>query len=107
MTAPASRLGPAGASPARPEGIRALKRLGKPETPEQKRLMQAAKDFEAVMLSMVFKQMQQTSGADPLGGGAANQTWRDMLADERARGMAQAGGLGLADNLYQQLAQRV
>jgi Rod binding domain-containing protein len=107
VTAPTNRLGPAGAALGQPTGPRALKRLGQPETPEQKRLMKAAKDFEAVMLGMVLKQMHQTSGADPLGGGAANQTWRDMLADERARSMAQGGGLGLADSIYQQLAQRV
>lgn len=85
---------------------RALKKMGPPATPEQKKLWQAAKDFEGVMLGLVFKQMQASQGGDMLGGGAANRTWKDMLNEERAKSLAQHGGLGLADAIYQQLALR-
>jgi flagellar protein FlgJ len=82
--------------------------VGKPHTPEQKKLMGACKDFESVMLGMVFKQMDATSGKDdPLSKGAGADTWRDMLADERAKNMTKAGGLGLAESIYRQLANRV
>lgn len=88
--------------------VRAAKKAGKPTTPEQKKLQGACEQFESVMLGIVFKQMSaSTGGSDELNKGAANQTWRDMLDDERAQQMTKAGGLGLADSIYQQLADRV
>jgi flagellar protein FlgJ len=82
--------------------------VGKPQTPEQKKLMGACKDFESVMLGMVFKQLDASTGKDdPLAKGAGADTWKDMLADERAKDMAKSGGLGLADSIYRQLANRV
>jgi flagellar protein FlgJ len=87
----------------------ALKPTGKPTTPEQKKLMGACQDFESVMLGMVFKQMNTSSidKKDPLNKGVGADTWRDMLADERAKSMSKAGGIGLADGIYRQLANRV
>lgn len=96
-------LGPSSVGTHKP---RALKKMGPPTTPEQKKLWQAAKDFEGVMLGLVFKQMQASQGGDLLGGGAANRTWKELLNDERAKSLAQRGGLGLADAIYQQLALR-
>lgn len=89
--------------------IHGLKPAGKPSTPEQKKLMGACQDFEAVMLGMVFKQMNSMGMAkdDPLNKGAGSDTWRDMLADERAKNMAKSGGIGLAEGIYRQLANRV
>ena len=87
----------------------ALKATGKPTTPAQKKLMGACQDFESVMLGMVFKQMSNASidKKDPLNKGAGADTWRDMLSDERAKSMSKAGGIGLADGIYRQLANRV
>jgi Rod binding domain-containing protein len=85
---------------------RALKKMGPPQTAEQKKLLKAAKEFEGVMLGLVFKQMQASQGQDLLGGGAANRTWKEMLNEERAKSLATHGGLGLADAIYQQLALR-
>jgi len=89
--------------------LHSLPKATAPATPEQKKLMGACKDFESVMLGMVFKQMEASSSAkdDPLAKGAGADTWRDMLADERAKTMSQNGGLGLADSIYRQLANRV
>lgn len=79
-----------------------------PKELEKAKLKQACQDFEAVMLGIVFKQMSEGAvGGDGLDKGAANQTWRDMLSDERAKSMSQAGGLGLADSLYRDLVDRV
>lgn len=101
-------LGPIALTDANRDPVRALKPTGKPGTPEQKKLMQACKDFESVMLGMVFKQMQASSVQDdPLNKGKANEMWRDMLAEERAKNMSDGGGLGLADGIYRQLANRV
>lgn len=88
--------------------MRAQKKVGKAETPEQKKLLAACKDFESVMLGQVFKQMRATIGTtDPLNGGKANEMYQDMLDDERAKVMAGSGGFGLADAIYRQLVQSV
>lgn len=76
-------------------------------SPEKAKLKQACQDFESVMMGIVFKKMHESStGSDALDKGAANQTWRDMLADERVKAMSQAGGIGLADSLYRDLSER-
>ena len=89
--------------------VRSIAPLGKPSTPQQKKLMGACQDFESVMLGMVFKQLDQMSGADkdPMTKGAGSETWRDMLSEERAKQMSKTGGIGLADSIYRQLANRV
>ena len=74
---------------------------------EKEKLRAACKDFEAVMLGIVFKQMSESVGGDGLDKGAANETWRGMLNDERAKHMAASGGLGLADALYRDMVGRV
>lgn len=79
-----------------------------PDTPERKKLMQAVRDFEAIFIGMMLKQAENSAMADdPLGKGPGASIFRDMLADERAKAMSQSGGLGLADGLYRELAQRV
>lgn len=85
-------------------GMPALKPLPKPKTSEEKKLFDACREFESVMLGMVFKQMQSSSlSADPLEQSHAYRTFKDMQSDETAKGMAKAGGIGLADSLYRQL----
>lgn len=76
-------------------------------SPEQKKLRKACEEFESVMLGIVFKQMSASAKGGMLDQSAANKTWRDMLEDERAKSMAQAGGIGLADSLYRELEQRL
>lgn len=97
------------ATPIKPNPLHGLKATGKPSTPQQKKLMGACQDFEAVMLSMVFKKMGESAASkdDPLNKGAGSDTWRDMLADERAKQMSKTGSIGLADTIYRQLANRV
>ncbi len=76
-------------------------------TAEQKKLRSACEEFESVMLGIVFKQMSASAKGGMLDQSAANKTWRDMLEDERAKSMAKAGGIGLADALYRDLVDRV
>lgn len=84
--------------------IRASKKPGRPETAEEKKLWKTCQEFESIMIGQVYKQMQASvKSSDPLNQGAANTTWRDMLADEQAKSMAGRGGMGLADSLYRQL----
>ncbi|MEB3285198.1 MAG: rod-binding protein [Candidatus Sericytochromatia bacterium] len=101
-----SRLNELSQGVGRPVTLRSVKKMDPPKTPEQKKLWKTAKEFEGVMLGLVFKQMQASQGTDLLGGGAANKTWKEMLSEERAKSLSQHGGLGLADAIYQQLALR-
>ncbi len=79
-----------------------------PTTQKQKALWKACQEFESVLMGQMLKQMRTAvQTTDPLNQGMANDTWRDMLDDERARAMAQAGGIGLADQMYRQLVNNV
>jgi flagellar protein FlgJ len=96
-------LGPSGLN-----RIHATSKTGKPATPAQKKLYDACKEFESVMLGMVFKQMRESVGSsDPLAKDSASKTYREMLDDETAKGMAKNGGIGLADGIYRQLQNTV
>ena len=75
--------------------------------PEHKKLRKACEEFESVMLGIVFKQMSASAKGGMLDQGQATKTWKDMLEDERAKNMAAAGGIGLADALYRDLVDRV
>lgn len=75
---------------------------------------QQAMELEGVFLNTLMKEMfasLQTEG--DFGGGFAEETWRDMQAEQLANTMAEAGGIGLADSLMADLlaiqegAQRV
>ncbi len=78
------------------------------------KVRQQAMDLEGVFLNTLMKEMfasLQTEG--DFGGGFAEETWRDMQAEQLANTMAEAGGIGLADSLMADLlaiqegAQRV
>lgn len=68
------------------------------------RLRATAEEFEAVFLSVMFKQM--FSGLDakgPFGGGHGEEVFRELLADEYAKEIARGGGVGLADEVYREM----
>ena len=64
----------------------------------------AAQDFEAVFINSMFQQMfTGINGDGPFGGDGASGVWRSFLTDEYAKTFAKAGGLGLADHVYNAL----
>jgi Rod binding domain-containing protein len=64
----------------------------------------AAQDFEAVFLnSMVSQMFTGIGGEGPFGGGAGTGIWRSFLSDEYSKSFAKAGGVGIADQVYQTL----
>jgi Rod binding domain-containing protein len=63
-----------------------------------------AVDFEAVFLNEMFSHMfTGVDGDGPFGGGGSAGVWRSFLSDEYAKSFAKAGGIGLADHVYQAL----
>ena len=63
-----------------------------------------AQDFEAVFLNTMFQHMfTGIDGDGPFGGSGATKVWRSLLTDAYAKNFAKAGGIGIADHVYQSL----
>jgi Rod binding domain-containing protein len=60
-------------------------------------VQKTAKDFETVFLEQMFNHMFSTIGSDKVtGGGLGEDTTRSMLVNAYAKSVTQAGGIGLA-----------
>jgi len=71
---------------------------------EALRLRQACRDLEAVFLRHLVAGMQATLPEGGLGGSSAGSgLYNAMIEETLANSLADAGGVGLADLLYQQL----
>jgi len=67
-------------------------------------LREAAREFESIFLSQMLAPMFKDLSTDGLfGGGHAEKTYRAMLVDEIGKEMSRAGGIGIADSVYEQL----
>ena len=73
--------------------------------PATARTWKAAQEFEAMVIGQMLGPMLATAptAAAPFGGGAAEETWRGMHAQELGRAIARGGGLGLALPVYRQM----
>jgi len=69
------------------------------------KLHKAAEDFAAVALSEMLNPMFDTvdTAGGLFGGGTAESTFKPMMIAEIAKQIARAGGLGLAEPIYQQM----
>ena len=64
----------------------------------------AAKEFEAMFLSVMLGQMfSGVSSEPPFGGGYAEDAYRGLLVEEYGKGIADRGGLGLSEAIQRQL----
>ena len=64
----------------------------------------AARNFESVFLNTMFQQMfTGIDGEGPFGGSGATKVWRSLLTDEYSKSFAKAGGIGIANHVYQTL----
>ncbi len=85
----------------------------KPLTALQKqalaRLHDAATQLEGVFLQMVMKSMDATVSKESIFGkeSASEETWQDMLSDQRAQAIAKSGAMGIGKVLEQQLRNQV
>ena len=68
----------------------------------------ACQDFEAIFVRQMLKSMKSTiEKTGLLDGGFAEEVYDDMLYDEYAKKMVKTGGFGVADMLYNQLANDI
>ena len=77
--------------------------------PRREQLKTAAKAFEAVFVRQMIGSMRQAKLAedDLMSGGRAAEQFQDMSDAKLADGMAEKGGLGIADLLLKQFEARV
>jgi len=69
-------------------------------------LRKASKDFEAIFLRMIFKQMRSSVERSSLLGNSRAMEFFETLRDEQlADSLAKAGGLGIGDMVYQKLQE--
>ena len=69
------------------------------------RIQRAAQDFEAMAAGQMLAPMFQTVDASKglFGGGAGEQAWQPMMVNELGKAVANAGGLGLARPIMEQM----
>ena len=75
------------------------------EEREAKALREACEGFEAMFLSMMYKQMRATVPEGGLFGKKSNalEIFEDMRDTEMMNAAAKSGGIGIADMMYKQL----
>lgn len=84
----------------KPEDVEAIKR--------DKDLRKACEGFEAMFLSMMYRQMRATVPKNELFGESnALKIFQDMRDDELMKNVAAGGGIGIADMMYKQLKPQV
>ncbi|WP_022949446.1 flagellar assembly peptidoglycan hydrolase FlgJ [Methylohalobius crimeensis] len=69
-------------------------------------LKEVAKQFEAVFVQMMLKQMRQASPGDPIFDSNRSQFYRDMHDQQLALHLSDRGNLGIADMIVRQLGDR-
>ncbi len=75
---------------------------------DEKRLKEACKEFEGIMLSMMFKQMRNTiPKSDLIPSDAGRDIFESMLDEALMEEASKGRGIGLADVLYKQLSRNL
>ncbi|MDD1527008.1 chemotaxis protein chel [Bradyrhizobium sp. WBOS7] len=78
--------------------------LQKVSPKEQARAQKTATDFEAMFLNSMFSQMTSgLKGEGPFGDTPGTGVWRSMLTEQYSKNFAQAGGVGIASEVYRTL----
>lgn len=70
---------------------------------QQGALKEAAKQFEAIFLNMMLKQMREASFGDPLFDSSASDSYRSMFDQQLALNLSETGSLGIAKVIERQL----
>lgn len=71
---------------------------------EAARLQWAAEQLESLFINQLWRSMRRTVIRSGMFDGPGVRLFEEMLDEERSRAMANAGGLGLAAMLYEQLS---
>lgn len=74
---------------------------------EEKKLRDACEGFESVFLQKMWEQMRNNVKKEGYLHSKDEEAYQSMFDTELAKKMASAGGIGLADMLYEQLSQKL
>ena len=69
-------------------------------------LRDAAQELEATFLAEMLKSAGLGQSREAFGGGAGEDQFSSFLVDEQAKAMVKAGGIGLAEALFNALKER-
>ena len=75
-----------------------------PATADQRRLLEQARGFEALLLSFLTRQLTESAGLGERSGAAAMHG--QLVSDSLSEGIAAGGGIGIAGMVYGQLVER-
>ena len=89
-----------------PTGAAALPSLPSTTLRDEK-LREAARELEANFLAEMLKSAGVGKTPEAFGGGAGEDQFASFLRLEQAREMVNAGGIGLAQSLFEALKERV
>ncbi|WP_419738438.1 rod-binding protein [Ruegeria sp.] len=76
-----------------------------PPPSAQDRLQAAAVELEAAFLAEMLKSAGLGKARNSFGGGAGEDQFSSFLVQQQARQMAQSGGVGLSELLFQSLME--
>ena len=78
--------------------------LKKVSPQQQAKAQKTATDFEAMFLNAMFSQMTSgLKGEGPFGDTRGTGVWRSMLTEQYSKNFANAGGVGVAREVYRTL----
>jgi flagellar protein FlgJ len=81
--------------------------LAKPETTDDKKLLKACQEFEALFVQQILKEMRKTIPKDGLVPQThESEVYESMFDEEVSTLMSQQGKLGLAEMLFDQLRDK-
>ncbi|WGD55500.1 flagellar assembly peptidoglycan hydrolase FlgJ [Bradyrhizobium sp. CB1650] len=78
--------------------------LQKVSPQQQAKAQKTATDFEGMFLNAMFSQMTSgLKGEGPFGNTTGTGVWRSMLTEQYSKNFANAGGVGVASEVYRTL----
>jgi Rod binding domain-containing protein len=78
-----------------------------PPVDKEKKQREACEGFESIFIQKMWEQMRATIPESNLLKGREEKFWQSMYDQELAKTMAGAGGIGLADMMYEQLSRNL
>ncbi len=82
---------------------------GRKLSPEQKekKLREACEGFESIFIQKMWQEMRNTVPKSGLLQSQEEHFWQDMYDQELSKSMTRAGGIGLADMMFEQLSKNL
>lgn len=68
--------------------------------PAEQKMREAADAFEAMFLSQMLESAGLGKSPEGFGGGVGEEQFSSFLIDEQAKAMVKAGGIGLAETIF-------